>query len=1207
MGEQLQNENPGRRYAVFLSYRHADNKEPGRQWATWLHQALEGYEIPADLVGTKDKKLDAIPESLYPVFRDEEELPADADLTRNIRQALANSGLLVVLCSPRAVASRFVADEIRYFKELGRSDRILALMIDGEPNASDDPGKARLGISPEAECLPEPLRYGVAGEDGKIDWTQRTEPIAADARPGGQPAQGWTTGAAYREALRKAGGAGEREISELVRTYEQQLELAKLKVVAGAVGVPLGVLTKRDQAMQLQKARKRARTLKRWLAAVGVLAVLAVGGGIYARIQRQEAIAQRKVAETQREEALKTASATDFAIADLRLQNGNIPEALAYLARSLRNNPGNMSAATRVISLCRSIPFAKSKLSHENGVLGASFSPDGKRIVTASFDHLARVWDVQTGQPVSAPMEHQKTVNTAAFSPDGKWIVTASADHTARVWNAETGKPVGEPMQHKDEVLMASFSPDGLWVLTASKDNTARVWDAQTGKAVGEPMRHVTVVESACFSPDGKWVVTGTWKGAQIWDAKSGKADGPSMPDDGTVLAVSFSPDGKWVLTASNDKTARVWDAQTGQSVGEPMRHANEVKSACFSPDGKRVVTGSWKAAQVWDAKSGQPKGQAMPHDNFVDAVSFSPDGKWVLTASSDKTARVWDAQTGKAVGEPMRHKNVVSAASFSPDGKWIVTACWDKTARVWDAQSGKPAAEQLRHGWNVKAASFSPDGKWIVTASGVPGDMTETARIWDAQTGKAVGEPMRHASEVNSACFSPDGRWVVTGSSDKTARIWDARSGNPVSDSMQHKDMVLAASFSSDGKRVVTESGETAQVWDAQTGKPVGEPMRHKGYVKAANFSPDGKWVITGSDDETAQVWDAQTGKSMGAPLRHRMPVTAAAFSPDGKWIVTACEDAAARVWDAQSRQPAGVPMRHESPVTVANFSPDGKRIVTASWDKTARVWDAQTGKPLSAPMEHQNRVHAAAFSPDGKWIVTASDETARVWDAQTGQAVGEPLQHGSISTKYWFSPDDGVNAASFSPDGKWIVTASENGTARVWDTGIVTKEAPAWLIALAEAMGGERLNANGIAEPFEPDLPKLREELRDLPGSDDLSRVGRWLVADPYNRTISPLSTITVPEFVSQRLEENTFESAYDAYRVDPADPLIVASLAKLVKLETDKDQRLFLLRHAIKRAESEGPAGKVDEVRAIARSVLPDEREFSDAAAVSSPAAR
>ena len=89
MAESKTNENVvrPRRYAVFLSYRHADNKELGRQWATWLHQMLESYEVPPEFVGTQNGRGEPIPSSLYPVFRDEEELPADADLTRNIRRA----------------------------------------------------------------------------------------------------------------------------------------------------------------------------------------------------------------------------------------------------------------------------------------------------------------------------------------------------------------------------------------------------------------------------------------------------------------------------------------------------------------------------------------------------------------------------------------------------------------------------------------------------------------------------------------------------------------------------------------------------------------------------------------------------------------------------------------------------------------------------------------------------------------------------------------------------------------------------------------------------------------------------------------------------------------------------------------------------------------------------------------------------------------
>jgi WD40 repeat protein len=93
-------------------------------------------------------------------------------------------------------------------------------------------------------------------------------------------------------------------------------------------------------------------------------------------------------------------------------------------------------------------------------------------------------------------MRHEDVVYSAQFSPDGQRVVTASQDNTARVWDAATGKPLGEPMRHQGAVYSAQFSPDGRRVVTASQDNTARVWDATTGKAISEPMRHQGAVYS---------------------------------------------------------------------------------------------------------------------------------------------------------------------------------------------------------------------------------------------------------------------------------------------------------------------------------------------------------------------------------------------------------------------------------------------------------------------------------------------------------------------------------------------------------------------------------------------------------------------------------------------------------------------------------------------------------------------------------------
>jgi hypothetical protein len=112
-----------RRYQCFLSYRPADNRAEGRQWATWLHHVIETYDAPADIVGTRNERGGLIPSRIFPVVRDEEELPADADLSQPIAKAIENSEPLLVLCSPGAVGSRFVSQEIVRFKALGRKDR----------------------------------------------------------------------------------------------------------------------------------------------------------------------------------------------------------------------------------------------------------------------------------------------------------------------------------------------------------------------------------------------------------------------------------------------------------------------------------------------------------------------------------------------------------------------------------------------------------------------------------------------------------------------------------------------------------------------------------------------------------------------------------------------------------------------------------------------------------------------------------------------------------------------------------------------------------------------------------------------------------------------------------------------------------------------------------------------------------------------------
>src|SRR3990170_2016406 len=150
--------------------------------------------------------------------------------------------------------------------------------------------------------------------------------------------------------------------------------------------------------------------------------------------------------------------------------------------------------------------FVKATLKgHKGWINSASFSHDGRYVVTASNDSTAKIWNAATGQLIRT-LQHQDWVKSASFSHDGRWVVTASRDSTAKIWNAATGQLI-RTLQHQDWINSVSFSPDGRWVVTASSDHTAKIWNAATGQLI-RTLQHQDWVKSASFSHDGQWIVT---------------------------------------------------------------------------------------------------------------------------------------------------------------------------------------------------------------------------------------------------------------------------------------------------------------------------------------------------------------------------------------------------------------------------------------------------------------------------------------------------------------------------------------------------------------------------------------------------------------------------------------------------------------------------------------------------------------------------
>jgi Tol biopolymer transport system component len=210
---------------------------------------------------------------------------------------------------------------------------------------------------------------------------------------------------------------------------------------------------------------------------------------------------------------------------------------------------------------------------HTGLVNSAAFSPDGSRIVTASWDATARVWDATTGAALTTLVGHKAWVHSAAFSPDGTRVVTASWDKTARIWDAATGAVLATLSGHTGPVNGAAFSPDGSRIVTASNDNTARLWDARTGALLAPLAGHDDAVKSAVFSPHGRRVATTSFDGtARVWDVATGATLTTLSGHDIWVWNAAFSPDGSRIVTASEDRTARVWDVATGAAIADARR-----------------------------------------------------------------------------------------------------------------------------------------------------------------------------------------------------------------------------------------------------------------------------------------------------------------------------------------------------------------------------------------------------------------------------------------------------------------------------------------------------------------------------------------------------------------------------------------------------------------------------------------------------------
>jgi WD40 repeat protein len=473
------------------------------------------------------------------------------------------------------------------------------------------------------------------------------------------------------------------------------------------------------------------------------------------------------------------------------------------------------------------------------------------------------------------------------------------------------------------------------------------------------------------------------------------------------------------------------------------LRHSDGVSHVVYSPNGQSLASLSRdRTLRVWDAKAGRQLQVFQEPDLDYYAVAFSPDSTKLAAAGGDPFhggnagLRFFDLGTGKEIRQLIGHNQPAYMVAFSPDGKTLISVSCDQVIR-WDTANGQKLTEwKLR---STAALAISPDRATLAWVDGETED--KTIHLSDAATGKELRRLKSHKRAITSVAYSPDGKYLASGNPFEPICLWDAGTGKVVRRLDQHQGG-MALKFSADSKTLASASMDgKVRTWDIQTGQEKATLRGYRGWVNAVAFAPDGKTLaLAGADSQVIYQWDLASGNELQPARGHHGQIHTLAFSPDGKLLATGAgdwhdNDQGIYLWDVASGKEAHRLAGHLGKVYCLHFSPDGNYLVSGSEKEDIfRIWNIKTGQEQAryqrkgsdeSARAAECRVSAVAWSPDGKLLASAHDQgSLLLWDVKTGTELRSFQGHEGI-----------VNAVAFSPDGKHVLSGSVDRTVRLWD----------------------------------------------------------------------------------------------------------------------------------------------------------------------------
>ncbi len=609
-------------------------------------------------------------------------------------------------------------------------------------------------------------------------------------------------------------------------------------------------------------------------------------------------------------------------------------------------------------------------------------------------------------------------VRDARYTQDHSLLVVASGK-SVTIFDSKTYLPVQAPIGRNENVLDAWLIDDNETLVTMTED------------------RHVQIQRV-----DGS-------------DLRQLSCDG----EKNFIFAVAVSPhpDDPRIAVGCYDGAVLVFDALATRtdSWSHKVKADVPVTALAFSWDGQYVASGDadgtvnlWKRGQklVWIGQDARGAKKSPIRHNIHKAISdigFSKkESNLLLTNGEDVQAIVWSldlqgrrlerVEKGGKNNWPLAHDRPVIAGKFVSlrGNEASVVTISGKNAQIWTDPQSNPKYIRAHDDW-VTDANVSSDGELLVTASS-----DGTARIWSTRSVTPIATLRGHRGGVNRALFSADGKQVVTASEDGTVRVWQVHGPRLLHSSMH---WVLGAAFDPSGTRVAVGGEARGHILEIEGTTEQAEPLDLPGVLGSLSnlsWSKQGQYLLGRQsprnlyDPTTVFLWDTHAGRDITPEWLRNMQW--AVFSPGIDELLTVSNKGEIAVWDMKSLHTTDVVPQptliiEKDPLRwMAAMSPDGKWIAASKGDK-GQIWRRDDPQAVRRELGgHKGNIQSLQFSPDSKWLLTASvDRTALIWPVDRSDPPKE-LKGGHSAS---------LSSASFHSNGKLVVTGSADRTIGVWN----------------------------------------------------------------------------------------------------------------------------------------------------------------------------